>query len=111
MIRAAILHGGGYVGRELIHLLLKHPHASLSCVTSRTYAGAPLDTPHPALRGQHNLHFTDPAELDHTTFDVVFVAAEHGIGAASVKSLLAGGFTGDIIDMSSDFRFSDVDTY
>jgi len=111
MIRAAILHGGGYVGRELIQLLLKHPRASLDCVTSRTYAGAPLDTPHPALRGQHDLHFTDPSELNHTEFDVVFVAAEHGKGAANVKSLLDGGYTGDIIDMSSDFRFSDVDTY
>ena len=111
MIRAAILHGGGYVGRELIHLLLNHPRVSLSCVTSRTYAGAPLDTPHPALRGQHNLLFIDPTELDCTTFDIVFVAAEHGKGAASVKALLDRGYTGDIINMSSDFRFSDVNTY
>ena len=111
MIRAAILHGGGYVGRELIHLLLKHSRVSLSCVTSRTYAGAPLDTPHPALRGQYNLHFIDPTELDCTTFDIVFVAAEHGKGAASVKALLDRGYTGNIIDMSSDFRFSDVNTY
>ena len=30
MIRTAVLHGSGYVGRELIRLILQHPHASLA---------------------------------------------------------------------------------
>jgi len=88
MIRVAVLHGGGYVGRELIRLILQHPHAVLTGVTSRTYAGNPLHTAHPALRGQQNLHFTDVSEFDASEVDLIFVAAEHGKGAFRVKTLL-----------------------
>jgi len=111
MIRVAVLHGGGYVGRELIRLILQHPHALLTGVTSRTYAGSPLHTAHPALRGQQNLHFTDVSEFDASEVDLIFVAAEHGKGAFRVKSLLESGYSGAIIDMSSDFRFKDVSTF
>ncbi len=111
MIQAAILHGSGYVGRELIRLILQHPHASLACVTSRTYAGNPLNVAHPALRGQQQIQFTATTEFDASGIDVVFVAAEHGKGAASVKALIDRGYEGCIIDMSSDFRFKDVSTF
>jgi len=49
--RIAILHGAGYVGGELIRLLLAHPYCKLEAVTSRTFAGRPLWHAHPALRG------------------------------------------------------------
>ena len=111
MIRTAILHGSGYVGRELIRLLLQHPHTSIACVTSRTYAGTPLHTAHPALRGEHSIPFTEVSAFDSTGVDIVFVAAEHGKGAASIKALLERGYTGAIIDMSSDFRFQDTARY
>ncbi len=111
MIRTAILHGSGYVGRELIRLTLQHPQASLTSVTSRTYAGKSLDIAHPALRGQPQIQFSDVSEFDHSDIDVIFVAAEHGKGAASIKALLDQGYHGSIIDMSSDFRFKDVSQF
>ncbi len=111
MIRTAILHGSGYVGRELIRLVLRHPQASLASVTSRTHAGTPLHTAHPALREEQDLQFTAVTEFDFSDVDVTLVAAEHGKGAASVKSLLENGYAGAIIDMSSDFRFTDVSRF
>ncbi len=111
MIQTAILHGSGYVGRELIQLILQHPHASLASVTSRTYSGEPLHIAHPGLRGQNNLRFMATSEFESTEIDVVFIAAEHGKGAASVKALLDTGYSGKIIDMSSDFRFTDVSVF
>ena len=41
-IRTAILHGAGYVGRELIRLVSVHPLLDLSVVTSRSHAGEPI---------------------------------------------------------------------
>jgi len=111
MIRTAVLHGSGYVGRELIRLILRHPHVSLTSVTSRTYANAPLYIAHPALRGQQNIQFTSATEFDPSGIDLIFVAAEHGKGAASVKTLIEHGYTGSIIDMSSDFRFTNVSEF
>ncbi len=111
MIRTAVLHGSGYVGRELIRLLLQHPQAALACVTSRTYSGKPLHIAHPALRGQQQFQFTAISELDVSDIDVVFVAAEHGKGASTVNTLIDHGYAGRIIDMSSDFRFKDISTF
>ena len=111
MIHTAILHGGGYVGRELINLVLQHPKVSLVCVTSRTYANTPLHTAHPGLRGQNTVLFTSDMDFDFSGIDVIFVAAEHGKGAASVKALLDQGYSGLIIDMSSDFRFKNVSQF
>ncbi|MCY4001681.1 MAG: N-acetyl-gamma-glutamyl-phosphate reductase [Bacteroidetes bacterium] len=111
MIRTAVLHGSGYVGRELIRLILQHPNALLMCTTSRTYANAPLHCAHPALRGQQNLRFSGVDQFDASDVDLVFVAAEHGKGAIAIKTLLDNGYSGSIIDMSSDFRFHDVSTF
>ena len=111
MSRIAVLHGAGYVGRELIELLLRHPLATLSCVTSRTYAGKTLDAAHPMLRDRHNLRFADPGAFDPTAADAVLVAAEHRKGADTVSKLLKAGFAGPIIDLSADHRFTDVHRY
>jgi len=107
----ALLHGAGYVGGELVKLLLRHPHASLETVTSRTYAGKPLSAAHPALRSQASLDFTAPDKLDLSDIDAVLVAAEHGRGMIVVPALRSQGFTGPIVDLSADFRLSDTNTY
>lgn len=109
--RTAVLHGAGYVGGELIRLLLHHPHADLRAATSRTFAGEPLWKAHPALRGETELTFTAGDEMVVDDLDVVFVAAEHGQGAAESVRLLEAGFDGLIVDLSADFRFSDASQY
>ncbi|MGZ5545517.1 MAG: N-acetyl-gamma-glutamyl-phosphate reductase, partial [Limisphaerales bacterium] len=37
--KVAIVGASGYSGEELVRLLLQHPYAELSAVTSRQYAG------------------------------------------------------------------------
>ncbi len=109
--QVAILHGAGYTGRELIRLLLGHPEATLAAVTSRTFAGQPVWTAHPTLRGQTDLLFADPQTLDVSGVDAVMITAEHGKGVEAVLSLLDQGFDGAIVDLSADFRFSDPALY
>ena len=109
--QVAILHGAGYTGRELIRLLLGHPEATLAAVTSRTFAGQPVWTAHPTLRGQTDLVFTDPKTLDPSGLDAVLITAEHGQGVEAVLSLLDKGFDGAMVDLSADFRFNDPALY
>lgn len=111
MINAAILHGAGYTGGELIRLLLNHPDATLTTVTSRAFAGEPVWSAHPALRSVVDLTFETPNSADLGDADVVFVAAEHGQGAAAVTGLLQSGYEGVIVDLSADFRFRDPRVY
>lgn len=107
----ALLHGAGYVGGELIRLLLDHPDASLVTVTSRAFSGEPIWKAHPHLRGRTQLTFTDPAELDVGGLDAVLLAAEHGKGAHAVLALRSAGFDGFVVDLSADFRFRDASLY
>ncbi len=111
MHRAALLHGAGYVGGELIRLLLGHPNVEPAAVTSRSFAGQPIWKAHPALRGETNLTFVAHDELDVADIDAVFIAAEHGRGAAQALALLNAGYDGLIVDLSADFRFPDAATY
>lgn len=109
--RVAVLHGAGYVGGELIRLLLRHPHADLRTATSRTFAGESLWKAHPALRGETELTFASGDQLEIGDLDAVFVAAEHGQGAAESLRLIQAGFEGYIVDLSADFRFRDAALY
>ncbi len=109
MLRAAVLHGAGYVGRELIRLLHAHPLVELAQVTSRSHAGQPLHDAHPAFRGMIPGSFVD--ELSELDVDIVFIAAGHGRGADAVAKLLKQGYDGKIIDMSADFRLQSPELY
>lgn len=120
-VRAAVLHGAGYAGGELLALLLAHPLVTPTVVTSRSQAGQPIWTTHARLRGQTDLVYADPAHLGMAdrapeaegagAFDVAFVCAEHGQGAAAVRTLRQSGFDKLIIDLSADHRLGSVETY
>lgn len=107
----AILHGAGYVGGELIRLVLGHPHLILGAVTSRAFAGQPVASAHPALRGQTDVYFEDPEAFDPSGVDAILLAAEHGRGASAARELEDRGFTGVLVDLSADFRFTDATVY
>lgn len=109
--RAALLHGAGYVGGELIRLLLGHPNVELTAVTSRSFAGQPVWKAHPALRGETDLTFVAHEDLDLQGIDAIFIAAEHGKGAAQAVTLIDAGYDGFIVDLSADFRFQDAAAY
>ncbi|MGX7673996.1 N-acetyl-gamma-glutamyl-phosphate reductase [Plantactinospora sp. DSM 117369] len=100
---AAVIGGSGYIGGELVRLLLGHPEIELSTVTSARLAGRPVDTAHPNLRGRTRLTFTDPAALSGA--DVLFVAAPHTETMALLPRLLDRGKV--LLDLSGDFRLRD----
>jgi N-acetyl-gamma-glutamyl-phosphate reductase len=64
-----------------------------------------------ATRPRTALTFTAPDDLDITTFDAAFLAAEHGQGAVAAKALVDAGFDGYLVDLSADFRLPDPAHY
>jgi len=111
MINVAILQGSGYTGLALVELLLRHPQVRLRALTSRSQAGLALGVVEPRLAGRNAPPFIAPDALDHKSIDCVFVCAEHGHAAQMVAALLAQGFAGSVIDLSSDFRLRDANAY
>ncbi len=108
--RVAVLHGAGYVGRELIALLVRHEGVRLTHVTSSTFAGQPVHAAHPGLRGTTQLTFSASIR-EAIGVDVLFVTAGHGQSAAAVGEARDAGYDGLIIDLSADFRYPDVASY
>jgi N-acetyl-gamma-glutamyl-phosphate/LysW-gamma-L-alpha-aminoadipyl-6-phosphate reductase len=112
-MRIGIIGGSGYVGGELLRLLLLHPQAEVTMVTSRQSAGEYVFNVHPNLRGLTQLKFVpqDMAELQKNC-DLIFTATPHGGSVNLVPKLLEAGLK--VIDMSADFRLKnpvDYETY
>ncbi|HEX9730160.1 MAG TPA: N-acetyl-gamma-glutamyl-phosphate reductase [Gemmatimonadales bacterium] len=103
----SIVGGTGYVGGELLRLLLFHPHVTVRQVTSTSQAGRRIHSAHPNLRGVSDLAFSDPASLD--AADVLFLAQPHGESARSIDRFT--GVAPKLIDCSADFRLNDPASY
>lgn len=112
-IKVAIVGASGYAGEELVHLLLKHPQADLTAVTSRQYAGQTIAQIFPRFGHfpkARELRFTEPnAELIAKAADCVFLALPHGVAAEYAVPLLELGAR--VIDLSADFRIRDKAIY
>lgn len=107
MINVGIIGAAGYIGGELLRLLLPHPRAEVTKVYSASQQGRRVDSVHPNLRGHTPLTFTNPADLD--SHDVVFIAVAHGKAAEYVTSL--GPDAPCVIDLTADFRLRDPVAY
>ena len=110
MLKVGIVGGSGYVGGELLRLLLLHPHVEVTMVTSRQSVGEYVFSVHPNLRGLTQLKFV-PLELAELkkNCDLVFTATPHGGSVNLVPKLLDAGLK--VIDMSADFRLKNPDDY
>ena len=109
-MKVGVIGASGYVGGELLRLLVVHPDVELSILTSRQNAGEYVHRIHPSLKGFINLTFS-PMELDKLVdqCDLIFVSVPHGNALNIVKDLYKTGIK--IIDLSADFRLKNEDDY
>jgi [amino group carrier protein]-6-phospho-L-2-aminoadipate/5-phospho-L-glutamate reductase len=110
MVRVGVLAASGYIGGELLRLLLQHPEVDLKVATSRKHAGEYLFRVHPNLRGITELKFTEYAKSKVTDeVDFVFAAFPHGESIRYVPELAASGMK--LVDLSADYRLRDSKWY
>ena len=110
MIDIAILGATGYTAVELIKILLRHPAARITAVTSRQEGRPAISTVHPSLVGRLDLPLEDlsPKEVA-SRAACVFSCLPHAASAEVVSQLLAAGST--VIDFSADYRLDDAASY
>jgi N-acetyl-gamma-glutamyl-phosphate reductase len=109
-IRVAVAGASGYMGAELLRLLLTHPRVALTGVTSERLAGEPLAQAYPHLRGLTDLPFHDlDAGWLADVAEVVFLALPHMESQRAVPVLRGRGCK--IIDLSADYRLRDPQDY
>ena len=111
--KVAVIGASGYVGEELVRLLLRHPCADLVAVTSRQFAGKTLPEIFPRfshLERTSQLRFSEaePVQLAHRA-EIIFLALPHGRAAEFAGPLLRAGAR--IVDLSADFRIENAKIY
>src|SRR5258705_4342176 len=112
-VKVGIVGASGYSGEELVRLLLSHPHAELTAITSRQYAGQTLAqvfsrfSHYPKAK---ELRFSESRpDLLAKQAQVVFLALPHGVAAEFAAPLIQQGC--QVIDLSADFRLKDPAVY
>jgi N-acetyl-gamma-glutamyl-phosphate reductase len=110
MIRVGVVGATGYAGAELVRILAGHPEVTLTTITSRQYAGTRFSKIYPSMAGVVDL-ICDEMAMDRLCdqTEVVFTALPHKLPMEIVPALLENGKK--VIDLSADFRFSDVSRY
>ncbi len=106
MLKVAVAGATGYMGAELLRLLLGHPKVEITAVTSERSAGGDLERLLPHLRGHLplTLEALDPVRLAKSA-DLVFLALPHTQAMAAVPEILRAGKR--VIDLSADYRLKD----
>lgn len=116
-IQAVVLGASGYVGGELLRLLVSHPNFELVAAVSDGAAGQPVAETFghlsQALAGVSFIGRDDYLENISDGSDIaLFSAAPHGASAAVIAAALRAAdrkqLTMRVVDSSADFRYADA---
>lgn len=106
-VRVGVVGGSGYIGGELVRLLLQHPAVDLTHVTSERQQGKFVHSVHPNLRHLTRLKFTSVNQLQ--PCDILFLSLPHGMAQTRLPQFRQ--LSERLIDLSSDFRLRDEQLY
>jgi N-acetyl-gamma-glutamyl-phosphate reductase len=109
MIDVAIVGAAGYTGAELTRLVVGHPQLSLTMVTSVADAGTKVSEVYPALAGVDLAYVAPDLASIAEVAQLAFLAVPHTAAMELVPPLMEAGLT--VVDLSADFRLTDVATY
>ncbi len=109
MLKVAVLGGSGYTGCELLRLLLAHPHAEVTAVTSERSSGLLISDTFLNVRSSA-LQF-ESLDIKSLTkkADLFFLCLPHKASQDTVAFLYNAGKR--VIDLSADYRLKSAATY
>jgi N-acetyl-gamma-glutamyl-phosphate reductase len=109
-LKIAIVGSSGYTGGELYRILLHHPGAVVTVVTSEKSAGKPITDIFPHLLGLTDLvcEPLDPASIAKKA-DLAFLALPHVTAQEAAFQLYKQGVK--VVDLSADYRLADAALY
>jgi N-acetyl-gamma-glutamyl-phosphate reductase len=107
-IRIGIIGASGYGGVQLVRLLSEHPFAQITYLGGESSAGRNYTDIYPHL----DIPLTvEPVNVEQIAnhCDVVFLSLPNGIASTLVPELLTKGCK--VLDLSADYRFTDLGVY
>jgi N-acetyl-gamma-glutamyl-phosphate reductase len=109
--KIGILGASGYTGADAVRLLARHPHAEITALTANTHAGKTMHEVFPHLFMLDLPRLKEWEQVDWTKLDAVFCGLPHGTTQEIIAAVLAANPAIKILDMSADFRLSDMKAY
>ncbi len=111
MVSVGVVGASGYVGGEILRLLLQHGGGvDVTLATSRTMKGEYVFKAHPNLKGFTELKFTDDDPVTAASkVDLLFLSVPHGSSVKVTPEIVEMGTR--LIDMTGDFRLKDPSLY
>lgn len=106
--RIAVVGASGYVGGELLRLLLAHPDVEIATLTAGGSAGTTVAQHHPHLLPLADRLIEDTEISRLTGHDAVFLALPHGQSAPIANALAERNPATVLIDCGADFRLRDA---
>lgn len=105
-----IIGASGYGGIQLVRLLSEHPKTEIAYLGGDSSAGQAFSDIYPHLTRQFDLK-VEAIDLDEIArrCDVVFLSLPNGLACEMAPPLLEKGCK--VLDLSADYRFSDLGTY
>ncbi|MEI2581446.1 N-acetyl-gamma-glutamyl-phosphate reductase [Scytonema sp. PRP1] len=109
-VPVGIVGASGYGGVQLVRLLMDHPEVELVYLGGESSAGKPLADlyPHLAHIINQQIEPVDPETIAGRC-EVVFLSLPNGLACKMAPQLLEKGCK--VLDLSADYRFSDLTTY
>lgn len=108
MIKVGIIGATGYVGAELIRILLNHPKVEVSALGSVSFLGQYIDNIYKTFIDKTNLKCCTNEEVIKSS-EVIFTALPHGLSEPIAAECIANGKV--CIDLGADFRLSSEEDY
>jgi N-acetyl-gamma-glutamyl-phosphate reductase len=107
----AVIGASGYVGAELVRLLVRHPNVTLEGLYAHRHAGHEVAKDFPQFAGilQARYETFDAAAVAASGCEVAFLALPHGESARAAKELYERGLT--VLDLSADLRLRSAEVY
>ncbi len=108
MLKVGIIGATGYVGAELLRLLLNHPKVKIEAISSVSYEGEEISNIYKNFYGVTNLICETQEEVIKKC-DVIFAALPHGLSEEIAKLVYKENKI--LIDLGADFRLEKEEEY
>ncbi|NET71759.1 MAG: N-acetyl-gamma-glutamyl-phosphate reductase [Sphaerospermopsis sp. SIO1G2] len=109
-VPVGIVGASGYGGVQLVRLLMDHPEVEVVYLGGESSAGKTFADLYPHLGNvvKLNIEAVDP-ELIASRCEIVFLSLPNGLACDIAPKLIEKGCK--VLDLSADYRFSDLKTY
>lgn len=107
-IKTIIIGASGYTGAELLRLLVNHPNVEISALVAESNAGKPITDLYPSFFAANLPDLVKLSEVSFNGIDVVFCCLPHATSQEVISKLPKNL---RVIDLSADFRLTDIGLY